>query len=259
MALIRISFLALCLVAAISCAGSEQEARALLNEALQRRNKGDYIEALRLASDVVERHRETEAATEAARLLPALRRLADRQRSELLNVQLLSVEGALDLFRLDVGRYPLESEGLLALLEEPPKVEGWNGPYMTSNDYLSEIVYMSNGEAAATFHPDAVLPSIPLSRFAPKDAVSPEGRNMKLHVTRVSPSDTSKMELLVGRLLNRGDRNTLPLPVLGNQRLAEIWRFGTEFEVPDRGRLVLVGIVGDGYQVPTVYLPVSEQ
>ena len=37
---------------------------------------------------------------------------------------------ALDMFRLDVGRYPESSEGLLALREEPSGLEKWAGPYL---------------------------------------------------------------------------------------------------------------------------------
>ena len=36
---------------------------------------------------------------------------------------------ALDTFRLDVGRYPTTKEGLKALAEKPPGVDGWEGPY----------------------------------------------------------------------------------------------------------------------------------
>lgn len=40
---------------------------------------------------------------------------------------------ALDLFRLDVGRYPINEEGLEALVKEPPDVEHWSGPYLKRN------------------------------------------------------------------------------------------------------------------------------
>jgi general secretion pathway protein G len=45
-------------------------------------------------------------------------------------IQLLSFSGALDLFYLDVGRYPSTSEGLAALVRRPPGVSSWNGPYL---------------------------------------------------------------------------------------------------------------------------------
>ena len=37
---------------------------------------------------------------------------------------------ALDIFRLDVGRYPTTEEGLKALREKPSGVEGWQSPYL---------------------------------------------------------------------------------------------------------------------------------
>src|SRR5437667_12048231 len=43
-------------------------------------------------------------------------------------IQLQSFSGALDLFYLDVGRYPSTSEGLAALARRPPVLASWNGP-----------------------------------------------------------------------------------------------------------------------------------
>ncbi len=37
---------------------------------------------------------------------------------------------ALDLFELDIGRYPRTEEGLAALRAEPPDAENWRGPYL---------------------------------------------------------------------------------------------------------------------------------
>lgn len=45
-------------------------------------------------------------------------------------VQIAEVEQALDLYKLDVGRYPTEAEGLRALVERLGTVNGWNGPYL---------------------------------------------------------------------------------------------------------------------------------
>ncbi len=43
--------------------------------------------------------------------------------------QIAELEGLLDLFRLDVGRYPTTEEGLQALRVRPGTLEGWDGPY----------------------------------------------------------------------------------------------------------------------------------
>ncbi len=45
-------------------------------------------------------------------------------------LQIESFSSALDLFYVDVGRYPTDSEGLEALAERPSGAEIWNGPYV---------------------------------------------------------------------------------------------------------------------------------
>ena len=45
-------------------------------------------------------------------------------------VQIAEIEQALDLYKLDIGRYPTEQEGLRALVERPANVTGWKGPYL---------------------------------------------------------------------------------------------------------------------------------
>jgi general secretion pathway protein G len=45
-------------------------------------------------------------------------------------LQIESFSSALDLFYIDAGRYPINSEGLAALVERPSGVEIWNGPYV---------------------------------------------------------------------------------------------------------------------------------
>jgi general secretion pathway protein G len=45
-------------------------------------------------------------------------------------IQIQSFSSALDLFYLDLGRYPTTSEGLAALVQRPAGSSGWNGPYL---------------------------------------------------------------------------------------------------------------------------------
>jgi general secretion pathway protein G len=45
-------------------------------------------------------------------------------------IQIESFSSALDLFYMDVGRYPSASEGLTALVERPADAPVWNGPYL---------------------------------------------------------------------------------------------------------------------------------
>ena len=44
--------------------------------------------------------------------------------------QIKELESAVDIFRLDVGRYPSEQEGLQALVNQPSGSSGLSGPYL---------------------------------------------------------------------------------------------------------------------------------
>ncbi|NQX90404.1 MAG: type II secretion system major pseudopilin GspG [Halioglobus sp.] len=45
-------------------------------------------------------------------------------------LQIKDLEQSLELYKLDVGRYPTTEQGLLVLVQKPPGVIGWNGPYL---------------------------------------------------------------------------------------------------------------------------------
>lgn len=45
-------------------------------------------------------------------------------------LQIEELSAALDLYRLEVGRYPTTNEGLDALIEKPSSAPNWNGPYL---------------------------------------------------------------------------------------------------------------------------------
>lgn len=51
-------------------------------------------------------------------------------KSKTARIQITELEQSLDLFKLDVGRYPTDAEGLRALAERPATAQGWNGPYV---------------------------------------------------------------------------------------------------------------------------------
>jgi general secretion pathway protein G len=48
-------------------------------------------------------------------------------------IQMQSFSSALDLFYLDLGRYPSTNEGLAALVQRPAGTTGWNGPYLKNS------------------------------------------------------------------------------------------------------------------------------
>lgn len=51
-------------------------------------------------------------------------------KSKTAKIQISEIEQSLDLFKLDVGRYPNDAEGLRALVERPATAQGWTAPYL---------------------------------------------------------------------------------------------------------------------------------
>jgi general secretion pathway protein G len=70
-----------------------------------------------------------------------------KQQTAAAQIQMLST--TLDLFYLDVGRYPTTSEGLPALHSNPGNLRGWSGPYLDRGVPLDpwgrDYVYRSPG------------------------------------------------------------------------------------------------------------------
>lgn len=54
-----------------------------------------------------------------------------RAKTDTARTQIQSLGTALDLFRLDNGRYPTAQEGLSALVARPGSLGSWNGPYLS--------------------------------------------------------------------------------------------------------------------------------
>jgi general secretion pathway protein G len=54
-----------------------------------------------------------------------------RAKSSEAKIRIQSVAGQVEMYRLQVGKYP---ENLLALVKQPPGVEKWDGPYMKDTD-----------------------------------------------------------------------------------------------------------------------------
>lgn len=59
-------------------------------------------------------------------------------KSDTARIQLSSLQSSLDLFMIDVGRFPSEAEGLKALVERPEGVAEWNGPYLKNETGLTD-------------------------------------------------------------------------------------------------------------------------
>jgi general secretion pathway protein G len=72
-------------------------------------------------------------------------------KSDSARLQIEDYSATLDMYRLEVGRYPTTDEGLQALVEAPPGVNGWNGPYLKKKQlpkdpWGKEYEYKSPGE-----------------------------------------------------------------------------------------------------------------
>ncbi|HAN69408.1 MAG TPA: type II secretion system protein GspG [Halieaceae bacterium] len=51
-------------------------------------------------------------------------------KSKTAGVQIRDLEQALEMYKLDLGRFPPTDAGLEALVREPAGAKGWNGPYL---------------------------------------------------------------------------------------------------------------------------------
>ena len=73
-----------------------------------------------------------------------------KSRQKAANSQISLFETALDIYRLDIGKYPTTEQGLQALRVKPDDVEKWDGPYLPKDVPLdpwgNRYVYESPGE-----------------------------------------------------------------------------------------------------------------
>lgn len=72
-------------------------------------------------------------------------------KSDTARLQIEELGGGLDLYHLEVGRYPTTEEGLEALVEAPPGIDRWNGPYLKKKKVPEDpwgraYVYRSPGQ-----------------------------------------------------------------------------------------------------------------
>ena len=49
-------------------------------------------------------------------------------------IQISDLEQALELYKLDVGKFPGSEQGLNALVRQPSGETGWNGPYLKKGE-----------------------------------------------------------------------------------------------------------------------------
>lgn len=72
-------------------------------------------------------------------------------KSDTARLQIAEFGAGLDLFYLEIGRYPTTEEGLIALIERPSDTNNWNGPYLKKktipkDPWGNDYIYQSPGE-----------------------------------------------------------------------------------------------------------------
>ena len=69
---------------------------------------------------------------------PQAIRYFSRAKTETAQLQVNQLVGAVEMYFLDVGKYPPQEMGLRALMEAPPGEQRWGGPYMKKADALKD-------------------------------------------------------------------------------------------------------------------------
>ncbi|MBK7471318.1 MAG: type II secretion system major pseudopilin GspG [Betaproteobacteria bacterium] len=76
---------------------------------------------------------------------------AEKAKQKAAKLEIDQIGQALDLYKLEIGRYPTSQEGLAALMTAPSGTSNWNGPYLKRNavpkdPWSNEYRYVSPGD-----------------------------------------------------------------------------------------------------------------
>jgi general secretion pathway protein G len=82
---------------------------------------------------------------------PQVMKFLGSSKTKTASLQISDLGATLDLYRLEVGRYPSTSEGLEALVADPGNTPNWNGPYLKKaqvpkDPWGNEYQYRSPGQ-----------------------------------------------------------------------------------------------------------------
>ena len=72
----------------------------------------------------------------AAFAAPQVIKFVGGAKTDSAKIQIERLSSVLDLYRLQVGRYPSDDESLNALMEQPADAPNWDGPYLKKADSL---------------------------------------------------------------------------------------------------------------------------
>lgn len=87
----------------------------------------------------------------AALIVPKLIGRVGESQQTAAKAQIELLSTALEVYKLDTGKYPPQGEGLSALINKPDGVDNWKGPYLKKNiipkdPWGAEYVYKYPGE-----------------------------------------------------------------------------------------------------------------
>ncbi len=78
----------------------------------------------------------------------------EKAKADAAKIEIGQISQTLDLYKLEVGRYPSSQEGLQALISAPAGAANWNGPYwkksaVPKDPWGNEYRYVSPGSKGA--------------------------------------------------------------------------------------------------------------
>ena len=93
----------------------------------------------------------------AAIVVPKFTGRSEQARLTAAKTDISAIEGALDAFEVDNGRYPSNEEGLGALISAPTGLQNWHGPYLKRNNipvdpWGNQYVYRYPGQHNANMY-----------------------------------------------------------------------------------------------------------
>jgi general secretion pathway protein G len=74
----------------------------------------------------------------------------EKAKADAAKIEIGQISQTLDLYKLEIGRYPSSQEGLQALISAPAGVANWNGPYwkkstLPKDPWGNEYKYLAPG------------------------------------------------------------------------------------------------------------------
>ncbi len=77
----------------------------------------------------------------------------EKAKADAAKIEIGQIGQTLDLYKLEIGRYPTTQEGLQALISAPAGVNNWNGPYwkkqsVPKDPWGNEYKYVSPAQSA---------------------------------------------------------------------------------------------------------------